>query len=312
MQLKHNFFTTLAFILFSIACVRSQSTNSSDNLYRLVWEDNFDAKTLDETNNWEIVSNGKGGGNKELQYYKRSNVALGKEPESGTGCLIITAKKQWYKFKHATSGRLQTRGKMHFKYGKLEARIKVPKTADGLWPAFWMLGSDYPETKWPKCGEIDILEMGHSDGIENKVQDRFFNGACHWGEDFNYGNYPNYAKASTNEYCLQKDFHLYTLIWDQKSIKMYLDLDISPNNKPYFEMPINGKDEPNSPGRYFNKSYFVIFNLAVGGNFPQIYNVNKISALKNGDAKMYVDYVRLYQKDDKEQELTWKGNKLNK
>lgn len=307
MQLKSNLLTTLVFIIFSIVCVYSQSTNFSVNSYRLVWEDNFNANVLDETNNWEIVVDGKGGGNKELQYYSRKNISVGKEPQTGESCLIITAKKQWYKFKHATSGRVQTRNKMTFRYGKLEARIKVPKTADGLWPAFWMLGHDYPQTIWPKCGEIDIMEMGHSDGIENKVQDRLFNGACHWGEEFNYGKYPNYAKASTNEYCLQKDFHLYTLIWDQQSIKMYLDLDKYPDNKPYFEMPINGKDEPDSPARYFNKPYFIIFNLAVGGNFPQIYNINKITALKTGDAEMYVDYVRLYQLDGNEQQFTWRG-----
>src|SRR5690606_33820583 len=92
-----------------------------------------------------------------------------------------TAKKETFGGKPATSGRINSVGKKYFKHGKVEASIKLPKTANGLWPAFWMMGNDYPTVGWPACGEIDILEMGHSKGITNKTQDRFFNGALHWG-----------------------------------------------------------------------------------------------------------------------------------
>jgi len=274
--------------------------------YQLVWQDTFNGTQLDEKNNWTIVLNGKGGGNKELQYYRRENIAIGKEPISGENCLIITAKKEKYKCKKGTSGRLITQNKMSFKYGKIEARIKMPKSANGLWPAFWMLGSDHPKAVWPKCGEIDIVEMGNNNGIIAGTQDRYFNGACHWGEKFNHGAYPNYGKSTTNEYSLQEDFHLYTLIWDKDAIKMYLDLDKFPANAPYFEMPINGKDVKDDPAHYFHKPYFVLFNLAIGGNFTQIFNIKQVTALNNGDAKMYIDYIKLYQKGETGEEFTGK------
>jgi len=112
--------------------------------------------------------------------------------------------------------------------------------------------------------------------------------------------------AKTNEYSLQDDFHLYTLIWNVDSIKMYLDTDKFPNNEPYFVMPINTKDEPNCTGRYFHKPYFILFNLAVGGTFSEIYNINEITALKSGSGIMYVDYIKVYQKGiDKEEFHTY-------
>lgn len=268
----------------------------NQNLYQLIWEDNFDGEILDEKNNWTVTVDGKGGGNKELQFYRRESISIGNEMESGESCLIITAKKENYRLRKATSGRLSTQNKMSFKYGKVEARIKLPQTADGLWPAFWMLGKDWPKTPWPRCGEIDILEMGSKKGIKLGLQDRYFNGACHWGESYNNGAYPNFSMSAVSEYSLQNDFHLYTMIWDEKAIKMYLDLDKFPDNDPYFELSICGDDVPVSPVRYFHGEFFLIFNLAVGGNFPGIWDINQVTGLKTGEAKMYIDYVRVYQK----------------
>ena len=279
-----------------------KADNSQDE-YKLVWEDNFNGPKLNEANHWNIIINGKGGGNRELQYYKRSNIEIGNEPVSGENCLVISAKKEKYLFNKFTSGKISSQNKVSFKYGKIEARIKVPKTANGLWPAFWLLGSDNPKAVWPKCGEIDIMEMGNNNGIIQGKQDRFFNGACHWGEKFNHGKYPNYARSTVNPYCLQDGFHLYTLIWDQKALKMYVDLDKYPDADPYFEMPITGNDVPNNVAHYFHKQYFIVFNLAVGGYYTGILDVNKITALKEGEAKMYVDYVKLYQKGVPGEEL---------
>jgi len=262
--------------------------------YKLKWQDDFTGTKLDETSNWSIEVNGNGGGNSELQYFRRENISIGQEPITGTSCLIITGKKENYLTKTCTSGRLTTQNKMSFQYGKLEARIKLPKTANGLWPAFWLLGSDVATQGWPKCGEIDILEMGNSTGIKNNTQEKLFNGACHWGY-FENGWYPNYAKATTNPYSLQDDFHLYTITWDSQSIKMYLDIDKFPNAIPYFEMAITNKTTDKDPFYYFNKPFFVIFNLAIGGNFTQLWDIAKITALNNGDVKMYIDYVKLYQ-----------------
>jgi beta-glucanase (GH16 family) len=209
-----------------------------------------------------------------------------------------------------TSGRVNTMGKFSFQYGILEASIKIPGTADGLWPALWLLGGDYPEKSWPDCGEIDILEMGHKDGIAAGIQGRLFNGAAHWGPVQNDGSHPNYAIHRTNLYGLQYgDFHLFTLVWDERSIKMYLDRNrvsarnqpfgqpdgppvITADMKPYFEMAITPELEP-----YFCKPFFIVLNLAAGGNFTGIFTVDEVSALngKNSNqASMYVDYIRVY------------------
>lgn len=281
------------------------NTTENNSNYQLMWEDDFNEKSLDETNNWFVIINGKGGGNRELQYYKRENIDVGREPVSGKSCLIITAKKENYKFKKATSGRISTQNKMSFRYGKVEARIKLPKTENGLWPAFWMLGSNHPKTGWPKCGEIDILEMGSNAGIKKFTQEKYLNGACHWGEKFNHGAYPNYTNSIVSRYSLQEDFHLYTLIWNKRAIKMYLDLDKYPDASPYFEMSIDVENVPGYPARYFHHDFFLIFNLAVGGDFTGIRNIKDITALKEKDAKMYVDYVRLYQEKTDEEVFNW-------
>lgn len=296
----------LALALLSTACSKSSDPVADENTpdipiitpnpnYRLVWQDNFDGTLLNETNNWTVEVNGNGGGNNELQFYRRENISVGAEPTSGKNCLIITAKKENFSVKSCTSGRLTTVNKVSFKHGKIEARIKLPKTANGLWPAFWLLGKDYPTSGWPKCGEIDILEMGNVDGIKKGTQDKLFNGACHWGESWNGGAYPNYAKATTNSYGLQDDFHLFTLVWDDNAVKMYLDQDQYPNVAPYYEMAINQADVAGNASHYFHKQFNVIFNLAIGGNFTQIWDINQITALSSGEAKMYVDFVRLYQ-----------------
>ncbi|MCD7973677.1 MAG: family 16 glycosylhydrolase [Candidatus Azobacteroides sp.] len=279
--------------------------HSNEDEYYLVWEDSFDGPELDEANTWTAEISRSGGGNNELQYYIRENISIGQEPQSGESCLIITAKKENYGSKTCTSGRLNTYGKMSFKYGKLEARIKLPKTANGLWPAFWMLGNDFHTIGWPASGEIDILEMGAKAGIQAGTQDRFFNGACHWGPYWQVNN-PIHDEHVTAPYSLQDDFHLFTLIWDKNAMKMYLDMDIYPDNPPYLELAIDNVDNLNSPGHYFHKPFFVIFNVAIGGDFVGIWNILEISALNNANnfqANMYVDYVRLYQKGDEEEEL---------
>ena len=162
------------------APVASEIGTGETDGYHLVWADYFNGTALDASK-WNVEVNGEGGGNAELQFYREENVTLGKEPVSGSGCLILTARKENYNGKSFTSGRLNSGGKFAFTYGKIESRILLPKTANGLWPAFWMLGADFKSVGWPRCGEIDILEMGNSTGISAGTQDRFFNGACHWG-----------------------------------------------------------------------------------------------------------------------------------
>ena len=262
-----------------------------------MWEDNFDNPVLNETQHWNVEVNGDGGGNNELQYYRRENISI-EQHSSGVNCLVISAKRENFGGKLVTSGRLNTRGNISAKFGKIEARIKLPTTGNGLWPAFWMLGEDYSTVGWPRCGEIDILEMGNVSGISQAKQDKFFNGACHWGEVWTYN-----AQNSTAPYSLQDDFHLYTMIWDDANIKFYLDLDKYPSNTPYYTMSIAGADVAGNVSHYFHKSFGIIFNLAVGGNYTGITgnaNINQITALPvdGSPVKMYIDYVRIYQKGD--------------
>jgi beta-glucanase (GH16 family) len=197
-----------------------------------------------------------------------------------------------------TSGRINTNGKFSFKYGKIEASIKLPETANGLWPAFWMLGVDFTTVGWPQCGEIDVMEMGNKEGIDNATQNRFFGGAAHWGTLTGNGSHPNYALSIVNPYSLQDDdFHLYTLKWNENTLEMYLDLDKYPSNTPYYVMDISVEELK----AYFHKEYFILFNMAVGGNFPRIYDINQISALNMQNdytANMYVDFVKVYDKSD--------------
>ncbi len=277
------------------------ASSQQDDGYQLVWSDEFNGTTLDRET-WNIEINGNGNGNEELQYYtdKADNISLGKEPKSGARCLILTAKREDYRGKEFTSGRITTADKMYFTRGKIESRIKFPKTANGLWPAFWLLGNDYQKEGWPQCGEIDILEMGNAEGIEHGTQDRFFNGACHWGF-YKNGQYPNYAKSTTNAYSLQDDeFHTFTLEWDENMIRMYLDREQHPDAEPYYSIGVSDTKGDWATGNYFQHDFFVLFNLAVGGRFTGILDSDGITALKEkgGEAKMYVDWVRLYQKAD--------------
>ena len=199
--------------------------------YTLLWEDNFEGETLNEAY-WNIDDNARGGGNAEMQYYTPRNVSIERHPVSGERCLVLSARREDYRNRPATSARLNTQDKVLVHYGKVEARIAFPHTADGLWPAFWMLGNNLAtdlgnddsvdqqadalaaqgRVVWPKCGEIDIVEMGHKDGIDKGLQDRYFNGAAHWGEAFNDGHYPNRAGVCEAPYSEQGDFHLYTLV----------------------------------------------------------------------------------------------------
>lgn len=289
--------------------VETQTGSGETNGYKLVWQDLFDGTELSDSR-WNIEVNGDGGGNSELQYYsaRPKNVHVGKD-DKGNGCLILTAIRENYNGKNFTSGRVTTKNKVAFKHGKVEAAIKLPTTANGLWPAFWMMGNDFDQVGWPDCGETDIMEFGHQNGIKNGTTDRFFNGACHWGPFVN-GGHPNYAKDATWDYSLQDgEFHLFTCIWDDEKIAMYCDLDRNPDSKPYYEIGIKdvNPEVASTAGNYFHKENFILFNLAVGGHFPGIYNATGITALNDGNdnqASMYINYVKVYQKGDASESRT--------
>lgn len=296
--------TGISVILVGVAgtlCQARESQNGTGETdgYRLVWQDLFDGTELNR-NRWNIEVNGNGGGNAELQYYtdRECNVRVGDDGQ-GNGCLILTAVRENYQGKEFTSGRVTTQELFAFKHGKIEAAIKMPSTANGLWPAFWMMGNDHKEVGWPKSGETDIVEMGHQNAFGPGTQDRYFNGAMHWGQ-----GWPacSYAHDNTKSYSLQDgEFHIFTVIWDEDKVRMYVDLDKMPKQTPYFQMNItqDNPDDVNSPGNYFHKENFVLFNVAVGGNFPGIHDAAGITALNdenNHQASMYVNYVKVYQK----------------
>ena len=205
-----------------------------------------------------------------------------------------------------TSGRVNTQGKFSFQYGRLDISVKLPRTANGLWPALWLLGTDYGKVPWPDCGEIDLLEMGHFLGIEGGTQEKFFGAAAHWGSPLGEKDHPYYGILRANTYALQYGaFHLLTLIRSPKKISMYLDLDKLPEEQrahasPYFELEISAELE-----KYFNKPFFLIINLAAGGHYTGITgkeNIQKITALNQGNsnqAAMYIDYVRVWDEQGK-------------
>lgn len=265
--------------------------------YDLVFSDEFNGNQLD-ADVWNIEVNGNGGGNNELQYYLTNNVKV------ADGSLVLTARRENYAGKSFTSGRINSMGHAAFKHGIVQASIKLPKTANGLWPAFWLMGNDMSTgTGWPYCGEIDVLEAGGSQGIQAGTQERYFISALHWGPYID-GQHPMYSRATTNDYSIQdEEFHLYTMVWDENMISMYLD----DQTTPYFEMNISDKSQQNSAGNYFHKRFFLLFNVAVGGNIPAIWDPAGITALNGGERSMYVDYVRVYQKPDEKDYITPNG-----
>ncbi|MBR5102851.1 MAG: glycoside hydrolase family 16 protein, partial [Muribaculaceae bacterium] len=277
----------LSAILSTVFAVDAQSLNKFPSLdgYDLVFSDEFDGTQLNKEV-WKVEVTDNGGGNNELQYYVNDNVKV------ADGNLVITARRQRYGTKDFTSGRINSLERVAFKHGIVQARIKLPQTANGLWPAFWLMGNDINRNNWPNCGEIDVLEAGGSQGIKTGTPDRFFISALHWGPYTN-GQHPMYSCSTTADYSIQDDnFHLFTLVWDENKISMYLD-DLP---TPYFEMNITDNSQQNSPGNYFHKRFFLLFNLAVGGTMTDIFNPNDITALVYGERSMYVDYVRVYQK----------------
>ena len=274
----------------------SAQTTTPPSGYELRWSDEFNGTSLNTTL-WNIEENGNGGGNQELQYYRKENVAV------HDGNLVLTARRENYNNKQFTSGRVNTRDKAYFKHGIIQARIKFPKTANGLWPAYWMMGNDYGKVGWPKCGEIDIVETGNADGIKNGTQTRHFGSTLHWGTSAGaahkqYGY--SYLAPETNP--LQNDdYHIITMEWNGNFMQMFYDLEdfsVSAKNKArFYSVSIPSSTNTSDIGYYFQKPFFFIFNLAVGGNYTGIYNAGGITAMPNAgdEAKMYVDWVRVYQ-----------------
>jgi beta-glucanase (GH16 family) len=224
-----------AVILITISCTQTGPLSGTDSAtYQLVWSDEFEGNSVD-TSNWYFEIGGHGWGNNEQEYYQRKNASV------NNGFLTIIGKKEKIGSNAYTSSRMTTQGKHEFLYGKIEARIKIP-VGQGIWPAFWMLGTNIGDVGWPKCGEIDIMEHINIDSI--------FYGTLHWE---NNGHVSKGDTAINNPL----DFHVYSVEWDAASIQWYID------GKKFSEINIKNNFEGTEE---FHKPFYLLLNLAIGGN----------------------------------------------
>ena len=270
---------TTTMVLGLIPCIPCVKQVKAESSWKLVWSDEFDGDSLN-TDVWTRETGGSGWGNNELQYYtdRTDNSYV------SDGTLKIVAKRENYSNCRFTSARLKTAGKKSFKYGKMEARIKVNGgNQDGVWPAFWMMGDD--GTAWPWCGELDIMEHANS---RNYVE-----GTIHWnagGSSYNtpynhifWGSYsvPAYYYYSDNNNGIN-GWHTYGVIWDENTIKWYVD------NNIYLTAYLNDDN-----AYAFRKNHYFLLNLALGSNATGYTgNIAPNDSFKS--ATMEVDYVRAY------------------
>jgi beta-glucanase (GH16 family) len=244
---------------------------------RLVWQDEFSGTSLDSTK-WEpMIGDGSlygnpGWGNNELQYYtgRPENV------EVGNGILKIIARQENFGGRGFTSARLRTQGKFDFRYGRVEARIKIP-AGQGLWPAFWMLPSQSPYGGWASGGEIDIMEAVN---LAEQVH-----GTIHYGSPWpgNLSAGGNRSKAGG----YADGFHTYAIDWRPDEIRWSVDgvEYYSVNSQTWFSSV--GMWNQRAP---FDTSFHMLLNLAIGGNWPGSPDESTVFP-----AEMLVDYVRVYQ-----------------
>ena len=270
---------TTTMVLGLIPCIPCVKQVKAESSWKLVWSDEFDGDSLN-TNVWTRETGGSGWGNNELQYYTDRT----ENSYVSDGTLKIVAKRENYSNCRFTSARLKTAGKKSFKYGRMEARIKVNGgNQDGVWPAFWMMGDD--GTSWPWCGELDIMEHANS---RNYVE-----GTIHWnagGSSYNtpynhkyWGSYsvPAYYYYSDNNNGIN-GWHTYGVIWDENTIKWYVD------NNIYLTAYLNDDN-----AYAFRKNHYFLLNLALGSNATG-YTGNIAPNDSFQSATMEVDYVRAY------------------
>lgn len=235
--------------------------------YTLAWSDEFEGNAIN-TNNWSFETGGNGWGNNELENYTNTT----QNAFVSQGNLIIEARAQNSASNTYTSARMITKSRQQFQFGRVDIRAKLP-TGKGIWPALWMLGSNIDAVGWPTCGEIDLMELLGQE--PNKVY-----GTLHWGSSAathqSFGT--NYVLNSGS---FDKQFHVFSMIWDQDSIKLLVDdVQYFADNKQNI-----GPDYP------FNNTFFFIFNIAVGGNWPG--NPDNTTVFPQ---RMIVDYIRVFQK----------------
>jgi beta-glucanase (GH16 family) len=236
--------------------------------WTLIWQDEFDGEELDPSR-WEMEIGGHGWGNNEWQFYtdRPENVRL------EDGFLVIEARDEFFVRRNYTSGRIKTQNLFSFTYGRVEARMKLPY-GQGIWPAFWMLGEDITTVPWPASGEIDIMEhIGR--------QPRHIHGTVHgpgYSGSGGIGHYKVFPEATLSE-----EFHTYAIEWEPGEIRWYVD------DEQFFRLtPEQVRGE-----WVFDKPYFLLINLAVGGNWP-----GYPDDTTTFPQFLTVEYVRVYQRPE--------------
>lgn len=239
--------------------------------WRLVWGDEFDGAPGEspDPQKWAFdIGRGQDGwGNQELQYYtnRPQNVSM-----DGEGNLVITALNDNFAGAPFSSARIKTEGLFTQKYGRFEARLRTPY-GPGLWPAFWMLGSNIETVSWPQCGEIDIMELR---GQEPHI----VHGSLH-GPGYSSG------AAITKKYALSDgrfdtEFHVYAIEWDADKIDFFVD-----------DFAYQRIERAQTPGPWvYDQPFFILLNVAVGGTF-----VGFPTPATPFPQRMIVDYVRVYE-----------------
>lgn len=228
---------------------------------------------------WKAEIGGGGWGNEELQYYTND---IENAYHDGRGNLVIKAIKLapplnlncWYGKCQYTSVRLITKGKFDRKYGRFEARIKIPR-GQGMWSAFWMLGNNIDTVGWSTCGEIDVMEnIGREPfTVHGTIHGPGYSGANAIGAPFNLANNQEFAD----------DFHVYATEWTENKISFYVD------GKLY--KTITPQDLPAGKDWVYDHPFFMILNLAIGGNWGGVADETTIFP-----GEMLIDYVRVYRR----------------
>jgi beta-glucanase (GH16 family) len=241
--------------------------------WKLVWSDEFEGaqSASPDSTKWGFDVGGSGWGNQQLEYdtARPENASL-----SGHGELVLTARKESYMGNAYTSARLQTKGKFEHAYGRFEARMKLPE-GKGIWPAFWLLGADIDKASWPNCGEIDIMENIGREGprVYGTLHGPGYSGGASIGKPYDL---PSGASVS-------KDFHVYAIEWEDQVVRWYVDDVLFETRTP--------KDLPAKARWVYDHPFFIILNLAVGGQWPGNPDANT-----RFPQQLVVDYVRVYER----------------
>lgn len=248
---------------------RATATLINAGFTALVWSDEFNGSSLN-TLDWNYETGGNGWGNNELENYTSGTTNAYLQ----NGNLVIEAKKEKLGSNSYTSARLTTNGKQSFTYGRVDIRARIP-SGKGIWPALWMLGSNISTVSWPACGEIDIME-----NIGETTPSKTY-GTAHWGVS-STSHLSGGGNFSLGSGLLSDSFHIYSIDWSADKIQWLID------GSKFYEITNQQITGGNFP---FNKSFFFIMNVAVGGNWPG--NPDGTTVFPQ---KMYVDYIRMYQK----------------